>query len=142
MGLFSSKKSTSVNTTNQFYTTNLNAQSSGGPVAAGEGNVITVTDNEAVANALGFAGSALIFADDAQERAAGLTLGLIDRYQAASSETISKVLSETRAQSKDARDFALSAVRTETQALSRDVLKLGAVSLVVLGSLFMFQRGK
>lgn len=166
MGLFSSKKSSAVSTTNTVQTTNINAQTSGaGHVIAGSGNNVNVTDGGSVAKALEFAdlsnwralwasdqasarsiasvdqasARALGFALDTQESAAGLTLGLIDRYQSASAATLDKVLNETRSQSKDARDFALSAVRTETQELSRDMLKLGAVAVAVLGVLSLMK---
>lgn len=177
MGLFSSKKSTAVSTSNTVQTTNINAQTSGaGHVVAGSGHTVNLLDAGAVANALNFAdlsnwralwasdqanarsidavdqasartiaavdqasARALAFAEQTQADAAGLTLGLIDRYQDASAETLSKVLSETRAQSKESRDFALSAVRSETHALSESLLQYGGLALAAVAALLVLK---
>lgn len=140
MGFFDKK--TKVTTTQQ--TTNVNASvQAQGPAILGDGNAISLTDHNAIQASLNFAGTAqqqaLALASESQKGAAALTLGLIDRYTAASKDTLRGSIDQINKQSIEARDFALASVTSETGRITDKLLTYGGLGIVLLVGLVVMR---
>lgn len=73
------------------------------------------------------------FAADSRDKAAALTLSIVDGYAADTRAALNDALDLTRSESKSARDFAIAATSSESARLSETGLKIaGALALGLL----------